>query len=188
MATWVEIGNAALTHLGDKQIISLEDNTPSAGFIKNNIHRAVDYVLRLHNWNFSIKRVSLAPDTQTPAFGWKYQFTLPSDFIRFIKHETDMERIPFVIENKKILCNESVLNIRYVFRVEDPTGIDSLCAEVIALQLAIMLSNAIPSNSVKKSELIKLFEFNLSKAKTTDSQEGSNNPIKAMSFLQARLK
>jgi hypothetical protein len=45
-----------------------------------------DSLFRSHPWNCLQKRVALAADTATPAWGFSYQFTLPADCLRLLKN------------------------------------------------------------------------------------------------------
>ena len=75
----VAICNLALTYLGDSSITALTDNTDRARACNAHYANCRDQVLRMHPWNSSLVRVSLAALADSPAWEWSYQFTLPKD-------------------------------------------------------------------------------------------------------------
>ena len=66
MATKVSICSNALLLLGDKTINSLDEGTDRASLASNLYDSVRDSLLRSHPWNCAVKRVILAPDTETP--------------------------------------------------------------------------------------------------------------------------
>ena len=75
----VTIANAALHQIGANQILSLTEDSKAARIINDRYPVIRDAVFRAHPWNSLIQRVSLAPDTDPPAFEFAHQFTLPTD-------------------------------------------------------------------------------------------------------------
>ena len=79
MATEVSICANALRRLGDDPITSLTDDTERARLCNAFYTDARDAVLRSHPWNFAITRTSLAKLSDAPAYGFNYQYSLPTD-------------------------------------------------------------------------------------------------------------
>jgi hypothetical protein len=79
MATEVSICANALRRLGDDPITSLTDDTERARLCNAFYTDARDAVLRSHPFNFSITRTTLAQLSDTPAYGYDYQYALPTD-------------------------------------------------------------------------------------------------------------
>ena len=80
--------------------------------------------------NSTIKRQQLAQDTATPAYGFSYQFTLPSDCLRLLG--IDAYNSDHKVGKKKILCNESAIKISFISQVTDPNEMDVLLRETIS--------------------------------------------------------
>lgn len=162
------IANRALQLVGASSILNLTDNSPEA----REVSRAYDYCrraeLRAHRWCFAIKRAELAPDTDAPAFGYQYQYTLPSDCLRVLL--ANDATLDWVVESKKILTNSSTspfgvgefgatvspsaaLYLRYLADVEDATYFDPLFCEALACRLAIAIVERLTQSNQKKQQL-----------------------------------
>ena len=79
MPSVVDICNNALIDLGASAISSLTEDSKAARLCNQRFDSIRDTVFRFHPWNCLVKRASLAADTDTPAFEYSYQYTLPTD-------------------------------------------------------------------------------------------------------------
>ena len=79
MASTVDIANFALNNLGASNITSLDENSKAARVVNQRYESVRDAVFRAHPWNCLINRASLAQETTTPAFGYTFQYALPTD-------------------------------------------------------------------------------------------------------------
>jgi len=172
MASVVQICNSALNQLGAASITSLTDNSKNARLCNERYATVRDAVFRSHPWNSLIKRQQLAQDTATPAYGFKFQFTLPSDCLRLLN--LDAYNSDHKVEGRKILCNESAIKISYVSQVTDPNEMDVLLRETISAGLAADISYAITANLQVGKLMQEKYEYKLSLAKHTDASEGYN--------------
>ncbi len=106
MASVVEICNGALNQLGASTILTLTEDSKNARLCNARYLNVRDAVFRHHPWNCLLKRAQLPADTETPAWGFTKQFTLPSDCLRLIKildYESD-----HVVEGRKILSHSFI--------------------------------------------------------------------------------
>ena len=172
MASVVQICNSALNQLGAASITSLTDNSKNARLCNERYATVRDAVFRSHPWNSLIKRQQLAQDTATPAYGFKFQFTLPSDCLRLLN--LDAYNSDHKVEGRKILCNESAIKISYVSQVTDPNEMDVLLRETISAGLAADIAYAITANLQVGKLMQEKYEYKLSLAKHTDASEGYN--------------
>ena len=99
MATEVSICSNALRRLGDSPITTLSDNTERARLCNAFYGDARDAVLRSHPWNFAITRARLAQLSSTPAYGYSYQYALPTDPYCLRVLEMEYSDYKFKIEN-----------------------------------------------------------------------------------------
>lgn len=164
MASNVEIANRALTKLGARRIISLEDDTKEGREVKSMFTIVRDAELRKFNWRFSIKRASLAALADAPAFGYSYQYRVPSDYLKWVQigdwypgaDLTDYvgaDTSEYAFEGGVILTdNVAPLHLRYVSRVEDPTLFDALFVESFACKLAMELAEPLTQSSTKRDQ------------------------------------
>ncbi|MCK4958885.1 MAG: hypothetical protein KAT00_05785 [Planctomycetes bacterium] len=170
MASEVDICNRALQKLGAGSILSLTDNTPRA--IECNLAYPIvrDAELRKHIWKFAVKRVILAPDVATPPYGFGFQFTLPSDYLR-THPETD-KYLTFQKEGNKIVTNDGdTLELRYIARITDTTLFDALFTESLSDRIAYDLAEPITQSNTKKAEAEDRYDKTIAIAKKVDAIE-----------------
>lgn len=171
MTSWVDIGNLALSMLGDYNFItSLDDGTKASTSIKRNYEQVRDHCLRRHTWGFAKKRVQLAPSTSTPAFGGSSYFSKPTDFIRVVSINDDPREI-YSIEGEYIRYDSSTLNLCYVSRVEDPNQYDSLFVDLLVARLAMVISANLKDSSTDKKVLQDNYDKALQIARTVDGRD-----------------
>ena len=192
MASVVDICNGALNQLGASTILSLTEDSKNARLCNARYTQVRDSLFRSHPWNCLIKRVELARDTETPSWGFSYQFTLPADCLRvlgILNYDYD-----FKVEGRKILANNGTVKIQYVSRVTDANQYDELLRETISASLAADIAYAVTSSNPTASNMYNLFQDKLREARFVDATEGQNtNPdngqsdvIGSSSFINAR--
>ena len=175
MASVVQMCNSALNQLGAASITALTDNSKNARLCNERFSTVRDAVFRSHPWNSLIKRLQLAQDATTPAYGFSFQFTLPSDCIRVLG--INAYNADHKVEGRKILCNESSIKLIYVSQVTDPNEMDVLLRETISAGLSADLAYAITANLQVSKLMQEKYQYKLSEARHTDASEGYNvNP------------
>jgi hypothetical protein len=172
MASVVQMCNSALNQLGAASITSLTDNSKNARLCNERYETIRDAVFRSHPWNSLIKRQQLAQDTTTPAWGFKYQFTLPSDSLRVLA--IDAYNSDYKVEGRKILSNESTIKLIYVSTITDPNEMDVLLRETISAALAADLAYSITANLQVSGLMAEKYQAKLSEARHSDASEGYN--------------
>jgi hypothetical protein len=173
MATSIEICNAALSMLGDKPIASFEDVTDRAKLCANTYGLMRRTLLRLHPWNCATKRVILAPEANTPAFDWAYQFALPAKWLRTLQVGYDGAPMDYAFESNRILANSPALPMVYLAEVDEDQW-DSLLTDVAIAYMTMTLAYPITKSASKSTELKQEFYSSggiLARAKTADGQE-----------------
>lgn len=191
MASTVDICNLALQRLGAARITSLADNSTPARTMNLLYEHTRDMLLRSHAWNFAIDRASLAADASTPAFGYDYSYTLPSDFIRLLPHDRDegttyME--DWKIESGKILTDTSApLYIRYVYRVTDTTQFDTYFVRLLALRLAMDGCEDITQSATKFQTISEEYKDVLKEARRANAFENPPADSQDGSWISSRI-
>jgi hypothetical protein len=174
-----DIANAALAQVCEHQVTSLDDKTASARLAKVHFAATVREVLSAFPWRCARKRTVLARLAEKPAFGWAYQYQLPSDFLRVValnEYAIGTAHTPlFEVEGDLLLTNESPAHLSYVRDVTaDGTGVgighlDALCCKVIYLTLAAKMAWSFEqAQSLRDSLLMQAKDAeNLAKARST---------------------
>ena len=198
MASVVDLCNRAWELLGAANITSLTENSKEARLCNGNFDDVRDAVLRSHPWNIAITRRELAKDSDTPAFGFSFQYSLPTDpfclrVLSFWNSNVNNDvaaydsNVMFKIEGRKVLSNEGTCNIIYIGRVTDTEQYDSLLNKAISARLAAEIAyNITGSNSVSQG-MIAIYEKYLKEAKGVDSMEGFPEQPQADDFTNIRL-
>lgn len=166
------ISNAALAKVGGNLITSIDDGSIEATLCKERFDAVLDYMLEDHEWNFAIERASLARLATTPAYGYDYEFQLPSNpyCLRVVERE---DNYPFKIEGRKLLCDEDTCNIKYVKRIEELTDLSPEFVEAVTYSLAIEILYYITGSLSLKAALEQELMIVLRKAKTRDANQGT---------------
>ena len=175
MASVVQICNSALNQLGASSITALTDDSKNARLCNERYTTIRDAVFRAHPWNCLIKRVQLAQDSDTPAWGFDYQYTLPADCLRILgikDYNSD-----YKIEGRKLLISESEVYLIYLAQITDVNELDVLLRETISAHLAQDIAYAITANLQVAKLMAEKYQAKLSEARHADSSEGYNtNP------------
>jgi len=179
MASVVDICNGALNQLGASTILTLTEDSKNARLCNARFTQVRDSIFRSHPWNCLQKRVELAADSDTPAWGFTSQFTIPADCLRvltILDFDSD-----YKIEGRKILTDNSSMKILYISRVTDPNEYDELLRETLSAALAADIAYAVTSSNPVAKNMYDLFQEKLKDARFVDSTEGENmNPEKGM--------
>lgn len=196
-----EICNLALQRIGERTITSLDQDDEVARRCKIAYPQSRDALLRMHPWNFAIKRATLAADTATPDWEYAYQHTLPSDCLRLIRTQTETwatrdeaARLAFPytspdyrVEGRKIVSDEETQKIEYIYRNEDISQYDDLFIDALIARLSAELAAASKKNVSGVQGLWKTAEVKLNEAMHADSLEGITRNFETHQFLQARF-
>ena len=193
MASVVEICNGSLNQLGATTILSLTEDSKNARLCNQRFTQVRDAVFRSHPWNCLQKRVELAADTTSPAWGFKFAYTLPADCLRLLRIlDYDSN---YKVEGRKILSNTSSMKILYIGRVTDPNEYDESLRETLSAALGADIAFAVTSNNQTATNMYNLFQDKLKDARFIDSTEGQNvdqdlgmsDQIDAGTFINSRF-
>ena len=198
MASVVDLCNRALDLLGAANITALTAHSKAARLCNGNFDDVRDAVLRPHPWNIAITRKALPADSSTPAFGFSFQFSLPTDpfclrVLSFWNSNVNNDvaaydsNVMFKIEGRKVLSNEDTCNIIYIGRVTDTELYDSLLNKAISARLAAEIAYNITGSNSVASNMLTIYEARLKEAKGVDSMEGFPEQPQADDFTNIRL-
>ena len=193
MASVVEICNGSLNQLGATTILSLTEDSKNARLCNQRYSQVRDAVFRSHPWNCLQKRVELAADTDAPAWGFSFAYTLPADCLRLLRIlDYDSN---YKVEGRKILSNTSSMKILYIGRITDPNEYDESLRETLSAALGADIAFAVTSNNQTATNMYNLFQDKLKDARFVDSTEGQNldqdlgmsDQIDASTFINSRF-
>ena len=177
MTSIVDICNSALNQIGASNIISLTEDSKAARICNQRFNFVRDSVFRAHPWNCLTTRTTIAPDAETPAFTFSAQFSLPVDPFCLRVLQLSNTDILYKIEGRKLLCNESTVEMLYIGRVTDANQYDLLLTETIAAALAADLAYPLVGSSALSANMFTLYQSKLTEARFVDATEGTPDNV-----------
>ena len=184
MASEIDIVNRALIKIGDKTILSLDDNKKSARIMKSLYEPTRDYVLRSHPWSFAIKRVELAVNAADPVFGYQNSYKLPSDCLRVLI--PNREIWAYGIEGRNLNTDYAGAFIKYIARIGDPNIFDPSFQESLACKLAAEAVVSMTDNDVRHKAMVQLYNLSIIDAKSVNAMETGPKWIESEEWINSR--
>lgn len=211
MTAEVDICNLALTRLGHSQISALDEGTKASDLCTLHYPIARDAVLRAHPWNFAIARANLALSGTTPNHEYSYQHALPSGpspayCLKVLRTSWEASGfsgaavygfaglvggyewpLPYRIEGRYLLSNETAVSIEYIGRVTDPNQFDALFTDLLAQRLAGEVALPLTDTASVAKQMWDIYAAKLAEARSSDAQEGTPRAVVDLSpWLIAR--
>lgn len=191
MASEVGIANSALRKIGAKVITSFDDGSPSANFISDRYEDARDELLRMHPWNFAVKRDALARLTDAPEFEFTYYYALPDDWLRTLgvfDNDAGTGVTPYQEETNKIAANTEQIYLRYVARIKDPNEMPPDFRETLACLLAMDAAINLANSGAFYDRMKDAFDQRLMTAKSTDALANRGGRLARGSWVTRRAR
>lgn len=187
--TQTTIINRALQLVGYQSVGSISDNDRGARAMNRAYQPTLLKALRDYNWNFSIKRVSLAASVTKPAHSKANYFPLPGDFISLV-HPDDTynyNSIDWQIEGLQIASDDAgPLNIRYVSSNITDNMMDSSFAEALSAMLALNTCEELTQSNTKLASIAKIYDDAIKSAKKNNAFENRPSKPSTDSWLTIR--
>lgn len=185
-ATPVSICSNALLMLGDNPISSFDEDGDRVRLASNLWPMVRDYVLRRHPWNCATRRVVLNPDEDAPAFDFSRQFTLPGDCLRVLSTGLERTRCPYRIEDGKVLSDASAIQLRYIYRNENPATYDALLVWGLTQSMRAVLAYGTTASTSLEQQVEMSMRDVLRQARTVDGQEDEPDAMDHAPLMEAR--
>jgi hypothetical protein len=168
MASQVEITNLALSRIGANTITSLTDGTAEQKLAVVTWDIARRACLRDHAWNFACKDVELNQISGYTAFEYDYAYQLPSDYIRLLQFYGNPN---FRVQGRRILTDETVCKIKYIYDVTDSPDWDASFTDLMAQRMAVDMAYALTKSQSSADSMYAIYNQKLKLAKHIDSTE-----------------
>lgn len=180
----VQIVNNALVKIGANAILTLTEDSEAARAANLIYEQVRDACIRDHVWNFAVNRLELAQNSVAPAFGFAYQYNVPSDCLRVLQME-DVDMF-YKIEGGKLLTDEGTAKILYLARVEDVNLFDAMFVEALSARLAAELSVTLSESNTLYSNMMEMYQRKVADARSMDAQESGYLEVVADTWLDSR--
>lgn len=200
MASETEICNLAISHLGiGKEIGNLEtERSEEAAACRRFYEICRNTTLRDYNWPFATQFLDLALIEEDPTDEWNYSYGYPSDCVKLrrilsgVRNDDRQSRVPYKLVNdggtRVIFSDQENATAEYTGLIEDP----SLYPDDFVMALSLLLASYIAprltgGDPFKVGErALKLYEFNISSAKSTAVNEEQPEELPDSEFIQIR--
>lgn len=179
MASKVQICNMALSRLGARSIVSLEEGTNEANLCSTLFDDIAERVMVQGSWTTTIKRVGLARTINTPTFGYSAEFQLPVDpkCLKVLNVNDSNAQTDYRIEGDKLLCNESSVKIRYIGKITNTSDYGPLLTEAVELLLASYLAYPLTGNASLADRVKAEYAEALMNNLAVDNQQGAKDML-----------
>ena len=188
MASEVGIVNAALRKLGQSPITAFDEDSKAARLANERYADIRDDLLSRHPWNFAIRRMSLAAAADSPEWGFQRAFPLPEDYIRVLEvNGEDFDSAKWKVEDGSIVTDlEAPLQIRYVYRVEDPNTMSAGFRAALASLLAAEWAEDLTGDDRVEQSKERKAVFDIAQARSNDGQEGTPDQVLSDEWINSR--
>ncbi|MDG4721588.1 MULTISPECIES: hypothetical protein [Thalassospira] len=186
MPSETDIANIAMQLIGEQPITSLDEDSDRARLAKAYFRGAVDRVLAAHSWTWAKKRSLLSDATETPAFGYSYQYLLPADCLRVWSIEKEGISLgvtqKWEREGDYLLTDVSApLQVVFSCRRSSYARLDQYLADVMGASLALAVAQSTEGSNTGVERMQVTYERFLAIGKTADQlwQNQSSEPEKS---------
>lgn len=188
----VAICNQAIGWVGGNLIISLDQEQTEAQLAKANYALLRNALLEAADWTFAMRRFVPPQLAIGPAWGYPYNFQLPSDVLRvcYVGQSARPEEgdpvASWVREGHTILAEQSQIFVRAVVEIADPNLFSPLFTQALAARLAMDLAIPIANSRSLQSDMANLFASKMAEAVAQDAKQGRARLIRAPGMKLAR--
>lgn len=184
----LDILNQAIVLLGDSPITSFEDDDGAAaqaarqiyGNLVESLFMVDGYKFRFAVKQFRLNQLQAAP-MDSEEGGFKYAYSLPSDFLQLVVLNT---RFEYDIYGNQIRCNDTNLILDYIYRVDESLW-PAYFEKMVVYRLAADLCMPVSDNASLEASLMNKFDMARRTAKAIDSRQVPNKPFSQSPMLIA---
>ena len=185
----LSIKNMALDELPADRIEAEDENSLNAEVTERNYQPALELLLEDHDWDFAIRRATLATIANVRANEWTYAYALPSDMASprhllpyassavasSVPGYSPVGRLrgfevatPFVISGGTLFTDREEAVLEYITNAPAESTFTAKFARALATELASRIVMPIKKDSQRKGELIRQAEVDRERAKADD--------------------
>lgn len=196
----LQVANMALISLGCQPIQSFADTTTEAVTVNSCYDILRNEVLRSHPWSFATRRATLSATT-APEYGYSRAFALPVYCVRILEitfpnrpdatpytfGSTSMGRtVPFRIEGRTIVTDESAVTLKYISRDIEPDVYDTLFTSALTARIIAELAYPLTQSTSKEDMAWKKYTLIMAQARSADASEQPADDVQQSPLIDAR--
>lgn len=184
-ATDISICNAALLMSGADDINSFSDNTTEAKLCNSVYQDTKKMLLQYHPWRFSLAQKDLGGAlVATPEFEFRYQYQLPTDFLRMLYIKDD---VGYKIYGTKIYTDNPTCVIVYQVDVSE-SAMPAYFVRCLQFHLAKIFTLSLQEDLDKMSMFDRAADKEVARARSIDSQQQPNTEISLVNYTLLNVR
>jgi hypothetical protein len=164
----------------------MTDDSLEARQVNSHFDEALSLLLEEHDWSFDIQRQQLTKSVALPAYGYSYNFTLPTTpYCLRVLEACDEDGLPisdYKVESRFILTDSETVMIRYICLVDDLNTLSPLFRTALAYLLASMIAISLTGASSVEQDMERKYVYFLRRAVTADSRQGTDDDVEDEDF------
>lgn len=179
----IEICSNALLFLGHRPISSFEEPGSGPLLARNLWESTYRNFLSVNPWSFAKKYIGLNRLTQeNPTPNWKYQFQLPSDYIRV---HTTVPTSNYELFEDKLFSNSQDIGLEYFYMVREEL-LPPYAIRALEYNMASVMAIPLTVDSGKAELYAQLYNKQLQVAMVTDAQSQPSKSFVDLPVTQTR--
>ena len=187
----VSICNQALTTLGAKAILNIDEQTTEGKLCKLHYQTTLDSMLESASWSFATKRIKLPLSAQAPQAPWIGKYLIPVDMLRVLEcgDEPDFyweNTTNWQVEGKYINTMGENCYVRGLTNDIGDANFTPSFNQAFAARLAADLCLAITQSASLTNSLYQKAGELMQIAITMDSMQGRTRKLRSGKYLNAR--
>lgn len=168
----------ALFDLKKARINSLTDTTDTAIRCNEIFDEVAEQVLAEGDWSFARKRASLPQSSETPAFGFNYAHTLPTDVVRvWTINGTNADKSNYAVEDNEVLSDYATMDIKYTYLHTNVSRWPATFKKPFIKAMALALAYYFRSDKVLTKGLEDSYKAELMMGLSLDAKQDSNDYV-----------
>ena len=185
------ICNQALTSLGAKEILSINDNTTEARLCKLHYQPTLNSLLEMASWTFATVTIPLPRSAESAPPPYTSKFLIPVNILRVIEASEDpnfniANTTYWQIQGEYIVSDSAEIYIRAIRNDIDTNAFTPTFHDAFVARLAAEMSLAITQSNTTSQEAYAKAGNLLQMAVTMDSSQGRTRPLRSSKYLNAR--
>jgi len=189
MPSKVDICNMALSRIGAATITSLTQGTRESKLCNTFFNTLAERAMIQGSWTSTITRAELAQTTNTPVFGYAYEYQLPVDpkCLKILGvNEWCPGEVKYVREGDKILTDSDTLSIRYIALLTNTEDYGTGLTEAVEILLASYLAKPLATDPQVSERLRQEYFEIVANNLAIDNQQGSQQVIHLNDSISVR--
>ena len=183
----IDLCSAALVKIGAHPITGFAQESAEAACARRLYPIAIDLLLGVHPWTFTMAQARLTPETDAPVADFVHAFRLPADHLRTISVGTAgrSRGTAYRAQGGLILSDAEEIVLNYQRRVPE-SELPPFFLPLLVTRLAAEFCIPLTEGTSRAIDLYRLAEAELRTARLIDSQQTTPQAFDDFTLIEAR--